>query len=443
MVRTRSTAARLAFFFTLALAAHPGCNSAKTGGETHWLGECDDDRDCGGGQCLCGVCSRVCGGDGDCGGSRRAQCYSVSSPGLAPRCVSRTPQGIGICLGVCSNDADCPSSEECLLGACVVKLGHDAGPAPEAASSVPEAAVPLPPTGQIATQYVHTDAGTRFGEPVLSPEPSPFIDGASDDLVGLWEQTGADGGPCNVPFTVACEPPPGSSSCQAVFEACMQLRIEKQAATGAIVGHVSISWPDATAPTPPGPFPKATDPDHGYPAGVDPRLYFAPRDGASTIVSLSSPSYPGVEYTVFDGHVDGKTLSFWIAGTELWQDWCALQTPYPFRFDGMNGYRCVPQDATPDNTDYGKFLLCTSVYDEGVCSRHADPLPPIPAPCLCQSDAGRSDPRCYRDKYSVCECTASRCQANLHTEPAAWQFTISGSTMHDGVSLVALRKVSP
>jgi hypothetical protein len=419
VVRTSSKNARLALAFTSALAAYPGCTEAKTGGETHWLGDCDDDTDCGGGQCLCDVCSRVCSGDGDCGGSRRAQCYAVGSPGLARRCESPMPRGTGICLAVCSNDAECPSGEECLLGACVAPVAHDAGPAPEEAAPAPEAAIARPPTGDIATQYVNRDAGTRFGETVLAPEPSPFIAGAPEDLVGLWEQVGGDGELCT----------------PTDHGLCMQLRIEKQGATGAIVGHASFSWPDSSTATPAGPFPKATDPDHGYPVGVAPRAYGAGPGAA--------PEYAGVEYTAFDGHAEGDTLSFWVSGAELWRDWCALQTPYPFRVEEMSGYRCVPQDATAVNMDYGKFLLCTSAYDEGVCSVENSPLPPSPVPCLCIGDAGRSDLRCGTRFESVCNCTASRCEANLRTDLARYRFTIAGDTMRNAVDALELRKVSP
>jgi hypothetical protein len=289
---------------------------------------------------------------------------------------------------------------------------------------------------------VHADAGTAFGELVAAPGPSPFIDGNTDALLGVWQQIQGDGGPCMPPFMQWLY----------AYESCVQLEITKDAVTGKVVGRWTTygtipTSPFASSPTDPlpGPFPPATDPDHGYPVGVDPARYFT-TSGITFQPGLIDGAYVGAQYTLFDGHVDGEVFSFWTSGTELWKDWCALQTPHPFQFEGMDGYRCVPQDATASNTDLGKFLLCTSLDDEGLCTTPDVSFPPSSTPCSCLHDAGRKDPRCsVTFQPAICTCTATRCGANLHAVGGPSRFVIEGNTMRSDTTSIpmSLRRVSP
>lgn len=79
-----------------------------------------------------------------------------------------------------------------------------------------------------------------------------------------------------------------------------------------------------------------TDPEIGWPAGVDPQLD-------------AVPVADGYFYPSLDGTRTGNTLRVDIAITELWSGWCALQTAYPVG-GGSPEAQCLPNrpwDATP------------------------------------------------------------------------------------------------
>ncbi len=79
-----------------------------------------------------------------------------------------------------------------------------------------------------------------------------------------------------------------------------------------------------------------TDPDVGWPAGVDPQLE-------------AVPVADGFAYRSLDGTRTGDRLQIEVAVTELWESWCALQTPYPVG-DGSPEAQCLPNrpwDASP------------------------------------------------------------------------------------------------
>jgi len=108
----------------------------------------------------------------------------------------------------------------------------------------------------------------------------------------------------------------------------------------------------------------APDPNVGYPPGLgsDP---FAATD-------LPRPA-EGFEYSLHDGSVDGTRVQFAVAPNEVWEEWCALQTPIA---DEVNAgrYACLPNWGTiagdagcwqtdpSTNTDVpvdcGKLALC-------------------------------------------------------------------------------------
>ncbi len=78
-----------------------------------------------------------------------------------------------------------------------------------------------------------------------------------------------------------------------------------------------------------------TDPDVGWPMGVNPQLE-------------AVPVADGYVYRSLDGTRTGDQLQIDVAVTELWQSWCELQTPYPI--GGTNEAQCLPNrpwDATP------------------------------------------------------------------------------------------------
>lgn len=415
------------------LGAHVGCSpEAKTSGETHWLGDCDRDADCDlYQQCLCGVCSRACSGDADCGGPRAAQCFLTASSGLARRCSGLPPSG-GICLAVCSSDSDCPKNEPCRRGACIA--GSSSSGIPDSGDSNGGTADSGLPgggtmdsgtsTGAIASKYVHVDAGVRLDSAIEPPTPSPLLYGADDSLVGHWAEFGGDGKLCT----------PEHNTAEGAF-ACMQLEIVRNAAGGGYTG--TAYWllsANAPAGTITGPFAPASDPERGYPTEVSFKEYNNLRE-----------RYPGGRYTAFEGRFAGNTLSFWVGGTELWKDWCALQTPYPFSAHvtadiRSKGYRCVPENATPDNTDLGKLALCTVLPD------YAGEM----VDCTPNDGGGFQNPICYFwMPWMVCQCFAKGCGVNLRAQPYSFSFVVSGATMVstilDDPELrgLTLQKVSP
>jgi hypothetical protein len=392
----------LVLFSFIALGTCGACDGGGgAGGETHWLGDCATDADCGpGGQCICNVCTRTCNGDGDCSGLRGAACFVATSPGLAERCHGSAPADArGICLGTCKRDGDCPGNDLCLLGACVADP-HDAGTdtADAGMPAVREASTPAvrdagtsdtgPSPGQVAKGYVHVDAGGSFGEPVAPPRPFTDIEG-TDVLAGTWEEREADGSPC-IPELAASKAHLGNDA------ACPRLEITR-AANGSLTGRITWAYDTATVPPPVsfshGPYAPPTDPAKGYPEGVTPEAY-------PYLQRIS----PNVAYTVFDGAFDGANLTFWVSPMDLWTDWCAMQAPYPIEVQGVKGYRCVPSNATDRNTDPGKLALCSQTLDLGHCT-NASGSEDV---CRCPPDAGFA---CTAD--NACACTAAGCASDL------------------------------
>lgn len=85
--------------------------------------------------------------------------------------------------------------------------------------------------------------------------------------------------------------------------------------------------------SPPG---EPTDPEVGWPAGVDPQLD-------------AVPVADGYVYRSLDGTRTGDTLRVDMAITELWESWCGLQTAHPVG-GGSPEAQCLPNrpwDATP------------------------------------------------------------------------------------------------
>jgi hypothetical protein len=66
--------------------------------------------------------------------------------------------------------------------------------------------------------------------------------------------------------------------------------------------------------------PPATDPDAAYPPGYDP---FNAAIGMKGLVTV----WPGVTYSIIQGAEVAGVLRFRLSPSELWKDWCALQTP--------------------------------------------------------------------------------------------------------------------
>jgi hypothetical protein len=84
----------------------------------------------------------------------------------------------------------------------------------------------------------------------------------------------------------------------------------------------TVVFGEGEAPAPP------TDPDVGWPAGIDPQ-------GAGV------PVADGFVYPSLDGTRTGDRIRVDIAVTDLWEPWCALQTPELIA-DGSDEAQCLP-----------------------------------------------------------------------------------------------------
>jgi hypothetical protein len=107
----------LRWFFCLALSA-ASCVSAEspTGGETHFLKTCVESAQCGDElSCLCGVCTRACTGDDQCGTLAASECRTPADPAAC------TDGSASHCDATCNVDADCrriSPSHQCVLNVC-------------------------------------------------------------------------------------------------------------------------------------------------------------------------------------------------------------------------------------------------------------------------------------------------------------------------------------
>lgn len=428
---------RAALAFAVALVVCASCDSSAggSGGETHWLDDCNADADCGGNlTCRCGVCTRECRGDADCrSGSRTATCFDSASPGIVWRCGGDVAGAApGICLNVCGGSAECPAGEDCVGGRCVTEAregGATGAPTAGEGGSAPPPAGPVETPNDIAGKYARTDSGIDFETPVAPAEPRLGITGPPDvsRLVGTWIEVEADGSPCRterIPFF-------GASA------VCARLSLVEEA------GRVSgvISWdapgiPLIDDPVVGGPFAPAADATRAYPEGAPPASY-AP---------LSMGTF-GTAYRVLDGAFADGHLSFWYSPLDLWREWCALQTPLRYDQQGKTGYRCVREGADESNTDLGVLALCTTQWDFGGCEG---------TPCVCAATHGtpydggfHPSPLCK--PTAMCNCTAEACMPALRTRTAelaldvdlnAGQMT-GTRTMHGAPTPIVLRKVTP
>ncbi|WP_433926453.1 hypothetical protein AB3662_26390 [Sorangium cellulosum] len=110
--------------------------------------------------------------------------------------------------------------------------------------------------------------------------------------------------------------------------------------------------------------------------------------------------HPGFKYSVVAESGHGSEMSFHIWIMEVWEDWCAAQTPVPSPHS-RHCYACM--------YDEGGYSFIT---DRSVCE--------APAGCYAgrsldeekMVDCGRLE-LCVLPHYNVCNCTADECFANL------------------------------
>jgi hypothetical protein len=111
-----------------ALVLGPSCGGTTGSGtdsNTHWLERCSDSEDCGGLECLCGVCTKRCDSGSPCTEfSGPAVCESLS------RCADA--RATTVCTAECSRDAECTAlgaNLTCVDSHCESAVGTDLGQA--------------------------------------------------------------------------------------------------------------------------------------------------------------------------------------------------------------------------------------------------------------------------------------------------------------------------
>ncbi|HEY5960995.1 MAG TPA: hypothetical protein VIV60_30775 [Polyangiaceae bacterium] len=92
-------------------------NTPQTGSQTNWLRACDDDADCNGLACRCGVCTRECAADSTCGELPGSACITAQEPGAIALCNGSTPTVTGLCIPRCET-AGCGAGQTCVSGIC-------------------------------------------------------------------------------------------------------------------------------------------------------------------------------------------------------------------------------------------------------------------------------------------------------------------------------------
>lgn len=365
---------------TLLLAALAAVACSNPGpraeGETHWLEACVVDEDCGGGACICNVCTATCDGDASCqAAATPARCFHTRSASLELACADgEAVDGVAICLADCTSDADCFDAQSCQQGACI--------PAPPSAKSVDDIADAKP--GLDPRAFLDAQVSLDFTQPHVVPVPQLVLTGNYPELAGEWQES--------------CDGETDHTSIEAHHSGCMRMLLEPSADGSGLVGVVTFTGGDAETNRVAGPFEPASAPTEGYPPGMEPSDHHA----------LYQIEVPGVTYRVFDARYDGAELSFWTSPRDLWTAWCELQTSYPVTVNGNDRYRCVPSDATPGSVGVEKFQLCTE-WDVPECDSSAD------NPISC---AG-----------SACTCGPDGCTSAIHRTRWVYTLTLQDETM--------------
>jgi hypothetical protein len=177
----------------LALAACGDSHGMAAGSETNWLRACTSDRDCGAGECVCGVCSADCAEDDDCPGG--LVCKHDDSM-LYEQTCGIDLEVDGLCAPECERDPDCGDGRICSDGACALApASNPESDAGAAMNTLPPDDEPDPP----GERQLIIDSHLR-----LSPECTPDLDLPIGSGEGMFDISpgGRDGESeqCNTPY---------------------------------------------------------------------------------------------------------------------------------------------------------------------------------------------------------------------------------------------------
>ena len=399
MSRYRWGLGRLEGLFTLfVVAALPSCSTAErhpeVSGETHWLAACSAQSACARGQCVCGLCTQTCSSDQSCAGAIDAQCFDVQSPGLLDHCENSVrARGGAVCIATCRADGDCPSGDVCRSGACtprassmhaISQLGGACGADSDCArGSYCNAGTCAASSDATALDFLGVDAGSiDFSGAVRAPQSSVTVAGATGSLLGTWQQ-------------VECED-------------CLRLIVERQPDSPEVIAYVTTASRIAVTLDN---LPDAVDAGVGYPVGL-----------ASRYAEMSVVGIRDYHYRLFDAQLVGQRLSGWFSYFDVWDDWCAMQTPVSIDVFGVTHSVCA-SDMDDSTVELGKRVLCTSADMSG-CSTYSSSVDGRGELSSC---AMGDTAQCMRDKQCICNrtissplcspsycaCDTTKCGANL------------------------------
>jgi uncharacterized protein YkwD len=92
--------------------------STSDGSNTNWLRQCTQGAECGASTaCTCGVCSKRCESDADCGSLSGAHCVAALEAAYLSTCGGASTDLPGVCLPGCEAGS-CGPGQACVSGAC-------------------------------------------------------------------------------------------------------------------------------------------------------------------------------------------------------------------------------------------------------------------------------------------------------------------------------------
>ena len=197
-MKTRVLLALLGLLVPFAACGKVGGGGGGGDSETHWVKQCQTERDCAAGTtCSCGMCSKVCDASSDCSGlGAQTNCVDPSEiPGCSPK------QQVSVCVAACSSEHDCPTGFECSSSGCTPRAASASG-----TGGTPGAGggTPTPVEGGGAGE----EAATTGGMPSEAGRGgAPSSNGGAACVEVPWSYGGAFGAP---PF-----PPPVGTPCPA------------------------------------------------------------------------------------------------------------------------------------------------------------------------------------------------------------------------------------
>jgi O-glycosyl hydrolase len=173
----RTTSKWASFACALLLACDPRSTpSGQTAdSQTNWLRTCEVDSDCKAADassislsCVCGVCSRTCETNANCGEAGVA-CVQSDEAGSLAQCVGAQPAGVGLCLPEC-NEGSCDEGQICSAGVCTPLTA----PGPEVTVDM----------SQVHQTLVGFGASIAYSDAQIAdhPQRSKLLDAVFEDL---------------------------------------------------------------------------------------------------------------------------------------------------------------------------------------------------------------------------------------------------------------------